>query len=115
MTTHRQALAILINVAERLKEELWGLGILPMPKGIVEEMEQSMQGVLSPVKPLSRFREGLRRDLDMVAQRRMAGLIIEYPKPLHRRTALGIAASLLAAMTAMVLIIAFPRLITGRR
>ena len=74
-----------------------------------------MQGALRPVEPSASFREGLRGNLALAAQHKMAGLVVEYPKPFREGIVLGLSTGLLAAAIAVIVLLFRSRLFGARR
>ena len=80
-----------------------------------DRLEGEMQLALTPVRPSPGFREGLRSNLTLAAQRRMSDLVIEYPKPYRQGIILGVSAGLLAATIAAVVLVFHSRMASAGR
>jgi hypothetical protein len=90
----------------RLFHNLRALGVVRVEPEEIDHLESVMGGALHQVHPSSGFRSHLRDNLALAAQQRMAGLAIEYPRPLRQAVLLGVSAGLLAAIvTALVFIL----------
>ncbi len=90
---------------KRLRDRLWMAGVLPYSPEGLEPLEGAMQDVLPPVEPSDSFRQGLRDNLAIAAQRRISGLVVEYPNPFRQVIILGISAGLVAATIATLLLV----------
>ena len=90
----------------RWLQDLQILGLCPSPSEEVKGMEKIIQGSIPPVTPQAGFRKKLRENLSIAAQRKMSGIVIEYPKPFRGEIIIGISAGLLAATIATLLLVA---------
>ncbi len=86
----------------------WGLH--PRPKVILPPLEHAVESVLRPVEPPAQFRARLRNDLAFALQRRVGGLVIEYPRPIRESVILGVAAGALAMLIATLVLVFRSRL-----
>lgn len=76
----------------------------------LEPLEGAVQAVLRPVEPSDRFRENLRDNLSFAARRKMAGLVVEHPRPFREGIVLGISAGLLVVTIATLVLVLRSRL-----
>lgn len=76
----------------------------------IEPLENAVQAAFRPVEPSARFRESLRSNLSFAARRKMAGLVIEHPKPFREGIVLGVSAGLLVATIATLVVVFRSRL-----
>jgi len=99
-TWHRLAL-----LGRHLTDRLEMFGLWPTRPQLVEPLENAVQAALRPIEAPRAFRESLRHNLTIAAQRQAGGLVIEYPRPLREGIVLGLSAGLLAAaITVLVLL-----------
>lgn len=103
------------RLGERLRLRLQSWGLLPRPQAILLPLENAVEDVLRPVEPPAHFRARLRNDLAFAVQRRVAGLVIEYPKPIRESIILGLAAGTLAVVIATLVLIFRSRLVGAGR
>ena len=75
----------------------------------VDQLEGRMQMALPPVKPPTDFRQRLRDNLELAAQRKTSGLMIEYPKPFRESIILGISAGILTTVVTILVLVFFSR------
>lgn len=92
----------------RLRWPRWRLG--PRPKALLQPLEHAMESALRPVEPPAQFRARLRNDLAFALQRRVGGLVIEYPRPIRESIVLGVAAGALAMLIATLVLVFRSRL-----
>lgn len=78
-------------------------------------LEGAVQVALPPVRPPARFRESLRENLALAAQRKMSGLVIEYPRPFREGMVLGISVGIAAATAAALVVLLRSRLVRAHR
>ena len=90
---------------KRWIQDLQILGLWPPPPEEVKEIEEIIQGNIPPVTPQAGFRKKLRDNLSLAAQRKISGIVVEYPKPFRGELIIGISAGLLAATIATLLLV----------
>ena len=91
------------SLRERLRWPRWGLR--PRPKIIPLPLVHAVESALRPVEPPAQFRTRLRNDLAFALQRRVGGLVVEYPRPLRESVILGVAAGALAMLIATLVLV----------
>ncbi len=104
---------MLYAIRDCLAYVLEALGLWSHDVNEVDELESTMEVALPPVSPSDRFRERLRGDLSLAAQRRVSGLVLEYPRPLREAILLGLSASVLTILLTVVVVIFYTRLVTS--
>ena len=80
-----------------------------------EQLEDQVQLALGPVRPPDGFRRGLADGLQMAAQRKTMGLVVEYPQPRRERIIIGLSAGLLAATLGAVAFVLYYHAAGARR
>ncbi|OGO05228.1 MAG: hypothetical protein A2Y73_08375 [Chloroflexi bacterium RBG_13_56_8] len=90
---------------DRLTYRLHTGRILQKPDAVLEPLEDAMQAALPLVEPSDSFREGLRKNLSFAAQRKMAGLVIEYPKPFREGILIGVSVGIMVAAIATLVMV----------
>jgi hypothetical protein len=89
----------------RWLQDLQILGLWPASPKEMKGLEETIQDSISLVKPKAGFREKLRENLSLAAERKISGIVVEYPKPFRGEIIIGISAGLLAATVATLLLV----------
>ena len=93
------------DLRKRAGDRLRTMGFLPCSLEGIQPLEGAVQNALPPVEPSTGFRQALRDNLAIAAQRKMSGLVVEYPSPLRQVVILGISAGIVAATIATLVLV----------
>jgi len=100
----RPAQARLAYIGGFVGQQLQEAGLLPISEPL-EPLEDVVQTALHPVGPSPSFRENLRSNLLIAAERKITGLVIEYPRPFREGIVLGLSMGLLATILATLALV----------
>lgn len=90
---------------ERLVQRLQALGLWPIPPHAFQSLEGAMQSALPQVRASTSFREGLRENLALAAERKTSGLVIEYQRSFRRLIVLGLSVGVVAAVVTTLVVV----------